>query len=187
MLSNISDVYGSCFCLSRGQHYSLFSSLMIYGSGYLLLVGHSRKVCAQIISTRKNMSYLYQCLTVSQYVLIAILSAMFLQFLIYSEYHTVLLVAVTAIGYTLSAIVMGILTYYMSVWYRFNRQNLVLLLFALSAGMTALASLNLGLSQNGLILQTGISVVQPDTLVVYPTISPFPSQVLGELYSISLI
>jgi hypothetical protein len=187
MLSNTSDVYGELLSSQQGAALFIVLILMIYGSGYSLLVGHSRKVCAQIISKKKNMSYLYQCLTISQCVLIVILSAMFIQIMIYSEYHIILLVAVTAIGYTLSAMVMGILTYYMSIWYRLNPRNLVLLLFALSAGMTALASLNGGLSQNGLILQTGISVVHPDTIVVYPTISPYPSQLLGELYSISLI
>jgi hypothetical protein len=187
MLSNISDISADLLGSYGGKALFLAIIIIIYGPAYLLLIGYSRRISSGVILKAKDLYFLYKGMVVSIHILIVLLIVMSFQIIFSSEYHIFFLVVITAIGYTLSAIILSILAFHMYLWYKGNKRNLMLLLFVLAAAMTATASMNLGLAQNGLVLQTDLLLVKSDTEVTYPSISTYPSQILGELYSISLI
>lgn len=187
MLSNISDITENILSSYEGKALFLVLVVMIYGSGYLLFMGYSRKLSAAVMAKAKDLYVLYVAMVISVHILLALLVMLIFQIFLFSEYSIGLIVSITAIGYTVAAVILGILAYHMYLWYRRNNHNLMLLLFVLSSAMTAMASMNLGLSQNGLVLQTNMSLVRADTEVAYPSISQYPSQILGDLYSVSLI
>ena len=187
MLSNISDLTDNILGSFGGK--ALFISLvaMIYTSAYLLFIGYSRKVSLKILQKARDLHYLYKFMVVIVHILYAFLIAISIQMILFSEYDISMLVLITLVGYTGAAVILGIMTYHMFRWYKRNKRDFMLLLFVLASAMTAAAALNLGLSQSGLIMQTGVSKVSDTTQVVYPSLSSYPAQIFGDIYSMALI
>ncbi len=187
MLSNISDITDDIISSLEGKAVFVVLVAMIYSSAYLILIGYSRKVGLKILLKAKDLYYLYKAMIIILHVLFALLIVISLQMILFSEYDISILVVITLLGYTGAAIILGFMTYHMYQWYKRNKRNFMMLLFVLASAMTAAASLNLGLSQSGLILQTDVSRVSDITEVVYPSLSSYPAQIFGDIYSLALI
>lgn len=187
MLSNLSDIFKQLLISITGKYIFLLLNILIYTSGLLLFLGYTQKVSHVLVSKSRSMYYMFYSMIVIFFSIFSLVLVISLEIIIFSEYHIYLLVAVTSLGYTMASVVMAVMAYYMIQWYRRDRRNLMLLLFVLSSSITALACFNVGFSQNGLLLQTNLITVNPNSEVKYPTLNPVSSQILGDLYSISLI
>jgi large-conductance mechanosensitive channel len=187
MISNISDIISPQLISVFGVALFIALGLLIFGPGQYLLLDYVQKVSRDLRKNKPNLNLIHKAVTITQYVLMAILSIMFIQIILTSQYYVVLLVAATAISYTFSGIIMGLLSYRFFSWYKIYRRNIMILMYAIAAAMTALAAVNLGVSQNGLLLETNIVSVGPQTQINFPKIVPDPTGILGDLYSISLI
>lgn len=187
MLSNISDLTHDILSSTEGKALFVVLMMMIYAPSYLLLIGYSREAVLKILSKTKDLFLLYKVMIIILHILIAFLIIISLQTILFSAYHMYLLVGITLLGYTATAIILGFMTYHMYHWYKRNKNNFMLLLFVLASAMTAAAALNLGLSQSGLILQSDVLMVSDNTQVVYPSLSAYPGQIFGDIYSMALI
>lgn len=90
-------------------------------------------------SWKKNLISIHKIITLSQYVLIAILTSITVEIIFASVYSSFLLKAVIWINYSLSAVLLGFLALRFFVWYNSNR-NGVILSYGISMAMLSLLS-----------------------------------------------
>lgn len=127
---------------------------IIYGIGWpflTTLIDNAGK------SLRKSpMPYFEQIsksLTIIKYAIFAILCVLVIEMLFFSYYHSLLLIAATVVSYIPASVILGMLCYNLLSWYRSNIQRYVVLLYALSTAMVAIAvGLNAAI-YSGLLLQ----------------------------------
>ena len=101
----------------------------------------------------------------------AILLFTITQIVFTSQYYVVLIVAVIAISYTPSTVIMVLLSYRFFSWYRSNRKNIVVLLYGLATAMTASGMIAGNISQNGLLLLEKQSKVSIQSNVLFPSMT----------------
>jgi MFS family permease len=126
---------------------------IIYGVGwpfFSALINNAGK------SLRKSpMPYfepISKALTIIKYSIFAILGLLVIEMLFFSYYHTLLIIAATMISYIPASVILSMLCYNLLSWYRSNRRYVVLL-YALSTAMVAIAiGLNVAI-YSGLLLQ----------------------------------
>jgi MFS family permease len=94
-----------------------------------------------------------KALTIIKYAIFGILGLLIIEMLFFSYYHTILLIAATVVSYIPASVILAMLCYNLSSWYRSNRRRYAVLLYALSTAMVAIAiGLNAAI-YGGLLLQ----------------------------------
>ena len=63
---------------------------------------------------------------------------MILQLVLTSHYYVGLLIATTAISFTLAAIILGLLSYRFLSWYKSSNKNITVLLYGITFAVTAI-------------------------------------------------
>ena len=127
------------------SYIALFSGMVVvFGAGQYVILSHVR-------SERKNIdhkvsSYMMgrnladKALTISQYVLLAILVFVALQMIFASSYHIFSLVAIIFISYGLSFVLLAFLAKRFFSWFKSNR-NVIVLVYGLAIAVLSLNSL----------------------------------------------
>ena len=96
-------------------------------------------------------------LTIIRYTLVGVLGLLVIEMLFFSYFHTILLIAATVVSYILASVILGMLCYNLLSWYRSNRRRYVVLLYALSTAMVAIAiALNAAIYSGLLLQKSGI-------------------------------
>lgn len=122
---------------------ALFAGMVIvFGAGQYVILSHvkneRRYTDYQISRYTRGRSLIEKALTISQYVLSAILVSVILQMLFASSYHIFSLEAIILISYGLSFVLLAFLAKRFFTWFKSNR-NLIVLVYGLA---TALLSIN---------------------------------------------
>jgi DNA-binding protein Fis len=84
-----------------------------------------------------HMNLAHKCVTIGQYVLIAILGLVVLQMILTSSYSVVLLITDTSISYGISIVMLSLLAHRFFLWF-ISKRKIAILLYALSALVLAL-------------------------------------------------
>jgi hypothetical protein len=168
---------------------ALFMAIIVavFGVGQYFLLGYVKQISAELRSKKKDLNVTYWIVTITQFVLMAILSAMIVQLIFASQYYTVLLVAATMIGYLLGGVIMGLLCYRFFSWYKENKRALQILLFALGSALTSASLIGGIVSQNIMLIETQVQVITPQSKVAFPSIDPEVAGIMGEVLSISYL
>jgi hypothetical protein len=186
-LSNLSDIIARHVASAWGI--ALFVTIVAaaFAAGQYFLSGYVKRVSAEFRSKKTDLSVMYWIVTITQFVLMAVLFAIILQLIFDSQYYTILLVAATMIGYLLGGVIMGLLSYRLFSWYKENKKALQILLFALGSAMTSGALVAGILSQNMMLLDAHVQVIGPQSIVAFPTINPEVAGIMGEVLSMSYL
>ncbi len=92
----------------------------------------------QIKTHYSRFNWIYKTLLVAQYALGGIIAFMILQLILTSHYYVALLITILAISFTLSAVIMGILSYRFLSWYKSASKDVTVMLYGLTFAVTAL-------------------------------------------------
>src|SRR5437867_1597868 len=92
MISNISDIISPQLISVFGVALFIALGLLIFGPGQYLLLNYVQKVSRDLRKNKPNLNLIHKAVTITQYVLMAILSIMFIQIILTSQYYVVLLV-----------------------------------------------------------------------------------------------
>jgi MFS family permease len=129
-----------------------------------------------------------KALTLIRYIVFAILGLLIIEMLFFSYYHTILLIAATVVTFIPASMILSMLCYNLLSWYRSNIQRYVVLLYALSTAMVAIAiGLNAAI-YSGLLLQNpGIISFSQLEEVHFTEISVSTAGWAGALYFVGWI
>jgi len=109
-----------------------------YVSALYLLSRFVSPLHRQIKTHYSRFNWIYKTLLIAQYTLGGIIALMILQLIFTSHYYVVLFITVLAISFTLSAVIMGLLSYRFLSWYKSSSKNLTILLYGLTFAVTAM-------------------------------------------------
>ena len=158
----------------------------IYGIGQYFIL---RTVKATIVQSEAkdwtHISLIRNIVTITQYVLIAIMASIVLQVIINSGYYTSLLAIGATISYGLAAILTGLLAYWFLSWFRRNRA-LVVLMYGLAAAMISVNAIDTILYFDIIILGTKPIVTTPDSGVLFPDLAELGFPLVADIQAISL-
>jgi MFS family permease len=127
-------------------------------------------------------------LTIIRYTLVGTLGLLVIEMLFFSYFHTILLIAATVVSYILASVILGMLCYNLLSWYRSNRRRYVVLLYALSTAMVAIAiALNAAIYSGLLLQKSGIIPYSHLEEVHFTEISASTAGWAGSLYFIGWI
>jgi hypothetical protein len=186
-LSNVLDMIAEQTASAWGVALFVAIIVAVFGVGQYFLSGYVKRASAELRSKKTDLNITYWIVTITQFVLMAILFAIILQLIFASQYYTVLLVAATMIGYILGGVIMGLLCYRFFSWYKENKRALQILLFALGSAMTSGSLIGGIVSQNIMLLETHVQAIGPQSKVAFPTIDPNVAGIMGDVLSISYL
>jgi hypothetical protein len=186
MLSNISDVLSSQLNTIYGTILFVLLVAVIFSSAYYLLI-YLKSISSELRIRKPIINTIYGIIYKTQFILMAIVGIISIQIFFLSQYFIPLLVAATIFGYVIAGMIMTLLGYYLFSWFMSTKKNIMIVLFAISAFMTAAASISLGISQGGLFLEHEPLTVVPNVNISYPSINPELTGMLGNLLSIAYI
>ena len=109
-----------------------------YASALYLLSRFVSPVHRQIKTHSSRFNWIYKTLLISQYASAGIIAFMILQLILTSHYYVGLLIATTAISFTLAAIILGLLSYRFLSWYKSSNKNITVLLYGITFAVTAI-------------------------------------------------
>jgi hypothetical protein len=109
-----------------------------YLSALYLLSRFVSPLHRQIKTHSSRFNWIYKTLVMAQYALGGIIAFMILQLILTSHYYVGLLITILAISFTLSAVIMGLLSYRFLSWYKSSSKNLTVLLYGFTFAVTAL-------------------------------------------------
>src|SRR5215208_269844 len=159
---------------------------VIYGIGQYFIL---RTVKATIVQSEAKdwtpISLIRNIVTITQYVLIAIMASIVLQVIINSGYYTSLLAIGAMISYGLAAILTGLLAYWFLSWFRRNRA-LVVLMYGLAAAMISVNAIDTILFFDIVIFGTKPLVTTPSSGVSFPDIAELGFPLVADMQAISL-
>jgi hypothetical protein len=158
----------------------------IYGVGQYFILRTVKATIRQ--SEAKNWTHVTlvrNAVTITQYVLIAIMASIVLQIIINSGYYTSLLAIGATISYGLAAILTGLLAYWFLSWFRRNRA-LVVLMYGLAAAMISVNAIDTILYFDIVIFQTKPIVTTPDSGVLFPDLAELGFPLVADMQAISL-
>ncbi len=128
---------------------------IIYGVGWTFfsaLIDNAGKSLQK--SPMPYFEQISKALTIIKYAIFGILSLLVIEMLFFSYYHSFLLIAATVVSYVPASVILCMLCYNLLFWYRSNRRRYVVLLYALSTAMVAIAiGLNAAIYSGLLLLQ----------------------------------
>jgi hypothetical protein len=141
----------------------------IYGVGQYLILGAVKATVGESeVKIWTHVILVRNIVTMTQYVLIAIMASIVLQIIINSSYYTSLLAIGATISYGLAAILTGLLAYWFLSWFRRNRA-LVVLIYGLAAAMISVNAIDTTIYFDIVIFGTKPVVTTPDSEVFFPT------------------
>jgi MFS family permease len=158
----------------------------IYGVGQYFILRTVKETIGQ--SEAKNWTHITlvrNIVTITQYVLIAIMASIVLQIIINSGYYTSLLAIGATISYGLAAILTGLLAYWFLSWFRRNRA-LVVLMYGLAAVMISVNAIDTILYFDITIFGTKPVVTTPDSGVFFPDLVELGFPLVADMQAISL-
>jgi hypothetical protein len=159
---------------------------MIYGVGqYFVLDTVKATIKQSEAKIWTHVTLVRNVVTITQYVLIAIMASIVLQIIINSGYYTSLLAIGATISYGLAAILTGLLAYWFLSWFRRNRA-LVVLMYGLAAAMISVNAIDTILYFDIVIFRTKPIVTTPDSEVVLPDIAELGFPLVADMQAISL-
>jgi hypothetical protein len=109
-----------------------------YASALYLLSRFVSPIHRQIKTHSSHFNWIYKTLLISQYASAGIIAFMILQLILTSDYYVGLLIATTAISFTLAAIILGLLSYRFLSWYKSSNKNITVLLYGITFALTAI-------------------------------------------------
>jgi hypothetical protein len=109
-----------------------------YASALYLLSRFVSPVHRQIKTHSSRFNWIYKTLLISQYASAGIIAFMILQLILTSHYYVGLLIATTAISFTLAAIILGLLSHRFLSWYKSSNKNITVLLYGITFAVTAI-------------------------------------------------
>jgi hypothetical protein len=109
-----------------------------YGSALYLLSRFISPLHRQIKTYSLRFNWLYKTIVIAQYTLGVVIAIIILELILTSHYYVGLLIAATAISFTLSAIIMAISTYRFLSWYKASNKNATVLLYGVTFAVTAI-------------------------------------------------
>jgi hypothetical protein len=127
--------------------------------------------------------------SIIQYGITAILIFVILQMVLYSQYSTAAITAVTAISYTIAAVMMGLLAYLFFIWFNQNRRRsggLTVFLYGISSVALVLNTI-IGLALIHTISQYKSAIVSPRATHYLIGISSPIHSILNTLYIVTSI
>jgi hypothetical protein len=132
-----------------------------------------------------HVTLIRNAVTITQYVLIAIMASIVLQIIINSGYYTSLLAIGATISYGLAAILTGLLAYWFLSWFRRNRA-LVVLMYGLAAAMISVNAIDTIIYFDIVIFGTKPIVTTPDSGVFFPDLAGLGFPLVADIQAISL-
>ena len=109
-----------------------------YASALYLLSRFVSPIHRQIKTHSSRFNWIYKTLLIAQYASGGIIAIMILQLVLTSHYYVGLLIATTAISFTLAAIILGLLSYRFLSWYKSSNKNITVLLYGITFAVTAI-------------------------------------------------
>ena len=109
-----------------------------YASALYLLSRFVSPIHRQIKTHSSRFNWIYKTLLIAQYASGGIIALMILQLVLTSHYYVGLLIATTAISFTLAAIILGLLSYRFLSWYKSSNKNITVLLYGITFAVTAI-------------------------------------------------
>jgi hypothetical protein len=159
---------------------------MIYGAGQYIILNTVKTAIKQSeAKVWTHVNLVRNAVTITQYILLAMMASIVLQIIINSGYYTSLLAIGATISYGLAAILTGLLAYWFLSWFRRNRA-LVVLMYALAAAMISVNAIDTILYFDIVIFQTKPMVTTLDSEVVFPDIAGLGFPLVADMQAISL-
>ncbi len=158
----------------------------IYGIGQYFIL-HTVKVTIGQSGgkNRAHVSLIRNVVTITQYVLLAIMASIVLQIIVNSAYYTNLLAIGATISYGLAAILMGFLAYRFLSWFRRNRA-LVVLMYGLATAVISVNAIDTIIFFDIVILQTKPVTTTPDSEVVFGDLAEQDLNLFLDIQTVSL-
>ena len=165
---------------------SFITIAVIYGVGQYIILNTVKAAIKQSeAKVWTHVNLVRNAVTITQYVLIAMMASIVLQIIINSGYYTSLLAIGATISYGLAAILTGLLAYWFLSWFRRNRA-LVVLMYGLAAAMISVNAIDTILYFDIVIFQTKPMVTTLDSEVVFPDIAGLGFPLVADMQAISL-
>jgi hypothetical protein len=159
---------------------------VIYGIGQYFIL-RTVKATIRLSETKiwTHITLVRNVVTITQYVLIAIMASIVLQIIINSGYYTSLLAIGATISYGLAAILTGLLAYWFLSWFRRNRA-LVVLIYGLAAAMISVNAIDTIIYFDIVIFVAKPIVTTPDSEVFFPDLAGPGFPLVADMQAISL-
>ena len=159
---------------------------VIYGIGqYFILRAVKETIVQSEAKNRAHITLVRNVVTITQYVLIAIMASIVLQIILNSGYYTSLLAIGATISYGLAAILTALLAYWFLSWFRRNRA-LVVLMYGLAAAMVSVNAIDTILYFDIVIFGTKPVVTTPSSGVSFSDIAGLGFPLVADMQAISL-
>jgi hypothetical protein len=140
---------------------------MIYGVGQYIILNTVKAAIKQSeAKVWTHVNLVRNAVTITQYVLIAMMASIVLQIIINSGYYTSLLAIGATISYGLEAILTGLLAYWFLSWFRRNRA-LVVLMYGLAAAMISVNAIDIIIYFDIVIFQSKPAITTADSEVIF--------------------
>lgn len=113
-------------------------------------------------SWKESLASVHKIITISQYVLIAILASIIIEIIFVSSYSLLLLKAVIWINYSISAVLLGFLAMRFFVWYKSNRNSIVISYGITMSVLSLLSLVSILFLTNSFSGQASIEYIRPN-------------------------
>ena len=127
LLSNVSDFLTQQISSFGGLLFFAIS-VATYGIGQYLILKLVHIKLKSGVRT-KYLKIINLIVTIAQYLILAIAIVLLLQIFMSQQYLTLEIMSITAISYSLSIILLGLLVFKLSVWYTRSQSSIIILLY----------------------------------------------------------
>jgi hypothetical protein len=138
---SLSRIYSYSFTNQSSPHIRIAIFLVlgvVYVTGQYLLLEFTKKKSKEIRDKRQlHLDLIHKLVTIIQYVLTAVIVFFIVEMVLTSAYSVIVLATAIGISYTLSIIMLGLLSQRFFSWFKSNR-NSVVLLYGLSSTVLAI-------------------------------------------------
>jgi hypothetical protein len=155
----------------------------VYAFGQYMLLNHIKERSKQIRTQDRFMRWIHKVVTIAQYTLLAIIVVVVCEILFTQQYHTISLIATSAISQILTIVILGLFALRFFSWFKSNRSSIVVLLYGLSFTTAALA-LAIVTTQDLYLLPLKDPVVTPKSEVIFPYDYIEPGSFIDNLFSV---
>jgi hypothetical protein len=140
----------------------------ILGISQFFILKYVKQKISSLYSGSPPAKYLHSIVTIMQYLLLGIITALIIQTVFDSFYFTYFLIAITAISYSLNISLMGYFAKKLISWYLLNRYSIVVLLYGISFIFVAITSL-MAFTLDTYNLSLKPTQIYPTSEVVFPS------------------
>jgi hypothetical protein len=132
-LSKVSDLLGKRSYLGWSTSVYIVLTAAFAAAQVFLLRFTKKKIMDLGINKMPHLKLLHSMVTVTQYILIAIILFLSYQLIVTSHYNTVILAIVTTISLALALFVLTMLSYRLILWSASDKSKVIVLLYAISS------------------------------------------------------